>query len=70
MGVEGTLSELGDETRRELTQLREQVQRDVTTFRELVRNAAVEGLMTEAVGLMVTVGAVFQGFGSLGSGGG
>lgn len=66
--VEGTVTELGDATRRELTQLRERVQRDVTTFRELVRHAAVEGLMTEAVGLvMVTIGAVLQGFGSLGS---
>ncbi len=66
--AEGEVTQLGNETRNELTHIREQVPQDAATFRELVRNAAIEGLMTEAVGLvMVTVGAVLQGFGSVGS---
>ncbi len=69
--VEGSVEELGDETRGELTKLREQVLREATTLRDIVRHAAIEGLMTEAVGLvMVTIGAVLQGVGSFGASGG
>ena len=66
--LEGNVESLADESRTELKRLREDVEREVVRFRELVRNAAIEGLMTEAVGLvMVTVGAVLQGIGSAGS---
>jgi hypothetical protein len=48
--------------------LREDVEREVVRFRELVRNAAIEGLMTEAVGLVIViVGAALQELGSAGS---
>ena len=69
--LEGSVESLADESRTELKRLREDVEREVVRFRELVRNAAIEGLMTEAVGLvMVTIGAVVQGVGSAGTQGG
>ena len=69
--LEGTVEGLADETRADVKTLRGEVEREVTRFRELVRTAAVEGLMTEAVGLaMVTIGAVLQGLGSVGPMGG
>jgi hypothetical protein len=62
--LDARLRDLTNEQQETLKRLREELEQSVREANQLIRHAAIEGLMTEAVGLLlVTFGAVFQALG-------